>query len=412
MRTGLKFIFLSIFTALLVNGYFHISFAQTATTPPLTTLPEAGEKGAPTPPVIDKETLEKLESWKSRLKTTLKAEQSVLRQLYIIESEMNRQQNELFKINKKLGRIRGRVAKYEAEIDRLKEDRDIRERRVKTTIRRLYKLGQGGIWQILLGSPNLKTFLIRYKALNVYFERDVKVITSFNERVRMLAGYKADLAGDIETLAMLKAAAEQRRSQVWVQREKRMVFLGEIERNKALALRATRELEQQDAALTTTIQNLPGAKGPNTVLPDSLVLDFNSRKGYLKLPVTGAIVSRFGRNTSRRFGTVTKNNGIDILVSQSTPVHVVADGRVRYTGDFLGYGQVVIVDHGGRYYSLYAHLDRFWVAKGDSIKARTAIGTVGKRGALAQSRLHFEIRHKGVALDPMGWIDFGISKED
>jgi septal ring factor EnvC (AmiA/AmiB activator) len=361
---------------------------------------------------VDDQTRQKLEEWKKRVTTSLKAEQSVLRQLYTIEAEQRRQQQELSKINGTLGKIRSRVAKYEGKIDALRADNNQRQTRVKNTLRRLYKLGRGGLWRILLESKDLQSFLKRYRAIKAFLFEDLKIISNFQNRLRNLASAKADLADDIATLDRLKQSAIFRKEAVWLERNKRMILLDQIQRNKALAMRATRELEAQDAKLAATIRDMPKSAVFASVSPESLVLDFVGRKGYLNLPVGGMIVGRFGKQTSRNFGTVTKNNGIDITASLGSPVAVIADGTVRYVGDFLGYGLVVIVDHGDRYHSLYAHLSQFYVAKGDAIKERTVIGTVGKSGALTDSSLHFEIRHKGVAKDPLAWFDFEQAKEE
>lgn len=394
-----KTAFYILFTALIaICGYIAVSHAQPV-------VPEPEKK-------VDPETMRKLEEWKQRLNTAMAAEQSVLRQLYTIESEQRRQEAELAKINSELAKIRARVGQFEAQIDKLKEEKAQRTERLNITFRRLYKLGQGGMWRMLMESPDLNTFLKRYKAMQYLLEKDMEVVTGFNEKVRALAGAKQDLARDIYTLAQLKQDAVFRNEGVWLEREKRVILLQQIQQNKTLALRATKELQAQDQKLAATIASMPVHPTVNTVSPESLVLDFPSRKGYLKMPAAGAISGRFGLNTSSRFGTVTRNNGIDITAGQNASVRVVADGTVRYVGEFLGYGRVVIVDHGDRYHSLYAHLDGFWVAKGDSVKAGTAIGTVGKSGSLTQPTLHFEIRHKGTAINPMDWLDFSGAKEE
>lgn len=358
------------------------------------------------------ETLRKLDEWKSRLNTSLAAENSVLKQLYVIESEQRRQENELAKIRRALAAIRARAADAEEKIDLLRTDKKRRTEIQKATLRRLYKLGQGGLWQILFESRDIHSFLMRYKIIRTLLERDKQIITGFQRQVRKLAAIRSDISSDIMTLAKLKDEGEKRQELVWFEREKRITLLEKIQRNKVLAMRATRELEQQNARLTDTIRSFSEPTRAPTVSPDSLVLDFANKKGKLKLPVIGGIVGHFGLQTSRQFGTVTKNHGIDIVASAGSPARVIADGIVRYVGEFLGYGRVVIVDHGGRYHSLYAHLDRFLIAKDDAVKEGTQIGTVGKSGALTECGLHFEIRHKGVALNPIDWFSLSTAKEE
>lgn len=366
----------------------------------------------PAPDQKSLETLRKLEEWKSRLNTSLSAEQSVLKQLYLIDSEQRRQEAELSKVRKTLAAIRARSAEAEEQIDRLRQDKKKRIEIQKVTLRRLYKLGQGGLWQILFESSDIQSFLMRYKIIRTLLERDVQIIAGFRNQVRKLAAIRSDISSDIITLAKLKDEGERRQELVWLEREKRITLLEQIQRNKVLAMRAARELEQQNARLTDTIRSFPEPLQAEAVSPESLVLDFADKKGKLKLPVTGGIAGHFGLRTSRQFGTVTKNNGIDIRASEGSVVRVIADGIVRYVGEFLGYGRVIIVDHGDRYHTLYAHLDRFLVSKSDAIKEGTQIGTVRKSGSLSESGLHFEIRHKGVAQNPVDWLALGNGKEE
>ena len=388
MRRALAITLIAVFAVL----YGHLSYAQN---------PQAGD-----------EAKKKLEAWKLRLDQSLKAEQSVLRQLYTIETEQRRQQQEMEKINARLSEIRSRTSEAESRIEELKRDKQKRARRVNATLRRLYKMGRGGQMQILFESPDLKTFLKRHKALNHLMKNDQKQILAYQKKVQRLASTKAGLSDDLATLASLKDQAQSRKEDIWVEHQKMVILLEQIQRNKALAMRAAKEWEGQDAKIADTIRQLPSDQPKAVVSPQSLNLDFATRKGNLKRPVSGAIVTAYGKTKSERFGTVTKNNGIDFAAALNSPVRVVCDGIVQYVGDFLGYGRVLIIDHGDRYYSLYAHLDRFFVTKGDAVKAGSVIGTVGQSGSLTEPRLHFEIRYKGVAQDPMDWLDLGSVKEE
>ena len=87
-------------------------------------------------------------------------------------------------------------------------------------------------------------------------------------------------------------------------------------------------------------------------------------------------------------------------MAEGTSITAVAPGHVLYTGWFRGYGNLIIVDHGGEYYTLYAHASNIRVAEGDEIKQGQAIGTVGDTGSLQGPRLYFEVRHGGRPQDP------------
>jgi septal ring factor EnvC (AmiA/AmiB activator) len=86
------------------------------------------------------------------------------------------------------------------------------------------------------------------------------------------------------------------------------------------------------------------------------------------------------------------------------PVRAVAGGRVRYAGWFRGYGRLVILDHGGGYYTVSGHLAELRVAVGDAVASGAEIGTVGDTGSLSGPRVYFEIRRGAEALDPREWL--------
>jgi septal ring factor EnvC (AmiA/AmiB activator) len=142
------------------------------------------------------------------------------------------------------------------------------------------------------------------------------------------------------------------------------------------------------------IESAPGVSGTG----------FASLRGRLAWPADGRVVAEYGAQVHPRFGTKTFRNGIDIDVAEGTSITAVASGQVLYTGWFRGYGNLIIVDHGGEYYTLYAHASNIRVAEGDEIKQGQAIGTVGDTGSLQGPRLYFEVRHGGRPQDPAQWL--------
>jgi septal ring factor EnvC (AmiA/AmiB activator) len=99
-----------------------------------------------------------------------------------------------------------------------------------------------------------------------------------------------------------------------------------------------------------------------------------------------------------------RSNGIEIKAPYGTAVKAVAQGKVVYAERFLGYGKVILIDHGGGFYSLYGHLADYLVSLGAAVKELQSIGTVGDTGSLEGPRLYFELRQNGKPVDPLGWL--------
>lgn len=128
---------------------------------------------------------------------------------------------------------------------------------------------------------------------------------------------------------------------------------------------------------------------------------FSDLRGKLRLPVRGELVARFGE--AREEGPVGKK-GVFIRAAEGHPVLAVAAGQVVYAEWMRGYGNLLIVDHGENYLSIYANNESLLKQTGDPVAAGEAIATVGASGGNEQSGLYFELRHLGQAFDPLRWV--------
>lgn len=125
-----------------------------------------------------------------------------------------------------------------------------------------------------------------------------------------------------------------------------------------------------------------------------------SGNGKFMRPVDGNIISGYGPKDGGLH-----NDGINIKAVRGAPVRAAENGQVVYLGDDLeGYGNLILVRHADRYMSAYAHLDKFLVQKGDTVKRGQSIGTVGSSGQVSTPQLHFEIRKGTKALDPEKYL--------
>jgi murein DD-endopeptidase MepM/ murein hydrolase activator NlpD len=115
-------------------------------------------------------------------------------------------------------------------------------------------------------------------------------------------------------------------------------------------------------------------------------------------------VTGFGRQVHPRFGTETFRRGVDIEADEGAPIRAVYAGTVLYRGQLKGYGNLIILDHGAGYYTLYAHASEILVEEGDRVRAGQAIGRVGETGSLEGPRLYFEVRYQGRPEDPEQWL--------
>jgi len=137
-------------------------------------------------------------------------------------------------------------------------------------------------------------------------------------------------------------------------------------------------------------------------LPAGTGLD--AMRGKLEWPVRGQVTGGFGKTKHPEFATDVFRKGIDIEAPIGEAIRAVEKGRVVFAERFSGYGKMVIIDHGERYFSVYAHLSEIIKKTGDAVKRGEALGTVGDSDSLAGSRLYFEMRKDGKSIDPLPWF--------
>lgn len=128
---------------------------------------------------------------------------------------------------------------------------------------------------------------------------------------------------------------------------------------------------------------------------------FSQQRNNLAQPLGGVILQSFG---SRDPITDIIRQGQFIQSESGEPVHAVFDGEVAFSDWLRGYGQLIILDHGSGYMSLYGHNQELFIGVGDKVSTGQVISTAGESGGLAQAGLYFEIRHNGDPVNPAGWI--------
>lgn len=135
--------------------------------------------------------------------------------------------------------------------------------------------------------------------------------------------------------------------------------------------------------------------------PESTETSFGARRGHLRWPVRGELTGRFG--APRLEGGATWR-GVFIRAANGTEVHAVADGKVVFADWMRGFGNLIIVEHGDGYMTVYGNNESVFKSPGDDVSAGDVIASVGTSGGQEESGLYFEIRYRGQPQDPAKWV--------
>jgi murein hydrolase activator len=285
----------------------------------------------------------------------------------------------------------------------------------------LYKLSQIGRIHLLASADSIYDLFQRKAALEKILARDEQIWETLKRDNGCLKSLLKELNEQRDQKHEIEISIEKQIQVKSKERAKRKKLLDDIRNKKSLEISVIGALKQAALDLDHTIRSLSIQKPtPKTVSPPANAVKqkdagkdefplkpFGELKGLLNMPVKGKIITHFGRFTDTRFHVVSFRSGIDIQTDRGEPIHAVSGGRVQYASWFKGYGNMIIIDHGNSYYTVYAHAEELFKSKGDIVEVGEVIATVGDSGSITGTALHFELRYHGKPLDPLKWIKKG-----
>lgn len=263
----------------------------------------------------------------------------------------------------------------------------------------LYRLGGLSYIRLLLSIDRQRDPLQAMTMLSYLISRDARSVTRFQAERRQLDLRMTELADRQTRLAAVRKVVEGHRQAVAsarAEKERRLVSLRSEGTHSEQRLA---ELEEKARRLERLIDIL--ARQSEGIPPAT---DVRTLQGALPWPVQGNVVERFGLQRNAKFSTVTFNNGLKIAASPGVEVHSVYAGTVLFSQWFKGYGNLIILDHGNRVFSLYGNLKSPSVKPGDRIQAGQAIAGVGESEEAKAGYLYFEIRQDNKPEDPQKWL--------
>ena len=272
----------------------------------------------------------------------------------------------------------------------------------------IYKRGPMATTEALLAARTFGQLLGRYKYLHELAVRDRSLVTRVEDLYDQVAKQRQQLVRlreEFERSRQEKRDEEERLRNLEESRSKNLTVVKRSATETAARLAA---IGRDEARLANVIASFEAdrkraAERPNApgVLSSSTLktTDF----GKLDWPVDGSIIYRFGRAVNPNNTTI-RWNGVGIAAPSGAAVKAVAGGEVMVAEPIGTYGLTVIVQHGGGDYSVYGSLSRTDVQKGQQVIKGQVIGAVGVSDPDFDAHLHFEIRPKGRAIDPLVWL--------
>ncbi len=219
---------------------------------------------------------------------------------------------------------------------------------------------------------------------------------TFDETLESKKEEKNNLEEYRQKELIYKKSAEEKKNKAQKDSQKKQKLLVQYKAERQKQDKELKKLQEEARSLETLIKKLEGARQKKSFGGGA----FSKRKGHLLRPVTGALLKASYGNSSDIY------KGIIIKAPRGKEVFCVANGQVIYSDWFRGFGNIVIIDHGGGFSTLYAHLEESLVNPDEQVKEGQVIAKVGDTGSLTTTpRLYFEIRRQGESLDPLEWLE-------
>ena len=237
-----------------------------------------------------------------------------------------------------------------------------------------------------------------------------RVIEAHRAGLAELERLREESAGRARELGAIEEQQRADRDRVLAERRERRRVLEQIAGELRSGRREMKRMQADEQRLARLVQEIgrvlasrPGAGYRRSErLPEAGTdgRPFASLRGSLGLPVRGELAARFRAQRSADPGS----KGVFIRAAEGEPVRAVAAGRVVYAEWMRGFGNLLIVDHGDAYLSIYGNNESLLKQPGDAVKSGETVATVGASGGRSESGVYFELRHLGRAFDPLRWV--------
>ncbi len=332
---------------------------------------------------------------------------TLVRQVGDVSTRLVPLENELRLRELKLNRLNVLFRIQTERLRFLRREYAIALRRLNERLVSIYESDQPDAWSVILAARSFSDMLDGIDYVKQVGEQDRRISDEFGAAKEEVAAARARTKvtrararTEARVIAVRVAQARELRDRLLESKQQlagardlkqaRLADLTEAERQ---ALGEIEALQQVSAELAAKIRAAQARSASSSAPTDTAP----SAAGFI-WPVSGPITSPFGWRWGRM------HEGIDIGAPSGTPIHAVAAGTVIYAGLLGGYGNLVVIDHGGGLASAYGHQSSVAVAIGESVAQGQVIGYVGSTGHSFGPHLHFEVRVNGAAVDPLGYL--------
>lgn len=368
------------------------------------------------------------------IKNTQKVETKVSGELQQIQKSLAEKQSNLVALGRDLAGVEKGIDKTLQDIERERLDAEKKRLQINRRVAALYKGGDTGNLRVFFSSESFPQMTENLRYMRSVLENDRKLFEQYNQNLERLKQLKLRLEQDAARKEGIRRSMEAKKREIEQEKTRKATYLVQVRQDKQGHLASLKELQANAQRLQSMFARLEaqkrkayndaqaklkreqgkggadkgkqGKSPQNAQRPAPQVPNqgLGAQRGRLSLPVKGNIIDRFGRHKHPDFDSFTVSNGISVAAPAGTPIRAVFDGEVIFADYFKGYGNMMIVDHGGGFFSLYAHASSLAKRVGSKVAKNDVLASVGASDSSKGPMLYFEIRYQGRPVDPAPWF--------
>ena len=329
-----------------------------------------------------------------------------------LENKISLTEKLIRSINKEEKYIASIILNTENEIFQMETKLNTLKNQITQRLKYLYINGRPSLLETILLSNNWNETIYRVKYLEVLANYEKKLKKSYKETFNQLIDKRVKLEIELKYKKSLRSEKEIENSNLNTDKRNKKNILNQINKEKNTLEKELTSKEDTIKEMEALIKKLYSNKSEMKKREEELARiraqqnrttsgNFAIMKGKLLWPVEGKIISKFGTHRNAEIGTITENVGIDIQCKANSSVKAVLDGVVSTKTYIRGHGNIIIIDHGGGYSTVYAKVANMLVNENEYIQQGREIAITSNN---TNSILHFEVWGNQNKLNPQDWL--------
>lgn len=322
--------------------------------------------------------------------------ENVSERLRQIQEELRVATAEYREVKGQLDSVEDKISDNTELLEKTEADLKVKNKKLQQRVRDIYINGQISYVDVLFGAKDFADLMTRMDVLKRIIKHDYDLIMKVKEEKATVENTRAQLEKDKAEAEVLVTDAQAKKAKVEDKESEQQVLLDQAIYDRDTSERMYEEIMAASQEVANMIRRSQMSSAGYSGAP--------AGAGGMIWPISGPITSEFGWRTHPIFGTARFHSGLDIGGDYGMPIYAAASGTVIYAGWISGYGNAVIIDHGGGVTTLYGHNDSLNVSEGENVAQGQVIAMCGSTGNSTGPHCHFEVRENGEPVSPYGYL--------